>query len=249
MQHGGLASLDLNFYDADAVWRLVYDLGDQPTCAIIKHAIRVGWRSPTTWPPCTSALLECDERSAFGGIVACNRPIDTPTVERMVEGLRPTWCWRLVTDRAPSTRSGPSARTPGCWKRRVPEPPGRDFRQISGGFLVQEPHHFAATRDRVAGGDGAGAHRGGVVGRGARVACRRHVKSNAIVLVKDGQAVGIGAGQQEPRRVGRARRQEGGREGGGRRLRVRCVLPVPGRHRGGCKRRRRRDRATGRRDA
>src|SRR5204863_6200157 len=77
-----------------------------------------------------------------------------------------------------------------------PEPQPLDFRQISGGFLVQDAHHFAATRDdwrvvtKRAPTDAEW--------RDAELAWRicGHVKSNAIVLVKDGQAVGIGAGQQ-----------------------------------------------------
>jgi len=78
-----------------------------------------------------------------------------------------------------------------------PEPTVRDVRQISGGFLVQEPHRFVAGRDdwrvvtKVAPTDAQW--------RDAELAWRLcgHVKSNAIVLVKDGQAVGIGAGQQK----------------------------------------------------
>jgi phosphoribosylaminoimidazolecarboxamide formyltransferase/IMP cyclohydrolase len=78
-----------------------------------------------------------------------------------------------------------------------PEPPALDARQISGGFLIQEPHHFAAGRDawrivtKAAPTDTQWAD--------AELAWRvcGHVKSNAIVLVKDGQAVGIGAGQQK----------------------------------------------------
>ena len=59
-----------------------------------------------------------------------------------------------------------------------------------------------------------------------------HVKSNSIVLVKDGQAVGIGAGPAEPGRGGRDRGEEGRRPGEGRRVRDRRVLPVPRRRRG-----------------
>ena len=196
-QHGGLALSYLNFYDADAAWRLAYDLGDQPTCAIIKHANPCGVAIADDLATAYQRALECDERSAFGGIVACNRPIDTPTVERMVGGPQ--------ADLVLAPGYGPGALDALRAKRkntrlleapRPPEPPGRDFRQISGGFLVQEPHHFASTRDEWQ-----------VVTkrvpteaewRDAELAWRicGHVKSNAIVLVKDGQAVGIGAGQQ-----------------------------------------------------
>ncbi len=86
VQHSGVALSYLNLYDADAAWRIVYDLGDQPTCAIIKHANPCGVAVAGDLATAYQRALECDERSAFGGIVALNRPIDTATVERMVAG-------------------------------------------------------------------------------------------------------------------------------------------------------------------
>ena len=97
-----------------------------------------------------------------------------------------------------------------------PEPQTRDFRQISGGFLVQDAHHFAATRNdwrvvtKRAPTDAEW--------RDAELAWRicGHVKSNAIVLVKDGQAVGIGAGQQNRVEAGEiAAKKAAGRAHGG----------------------------------
>jgi phosphoribosylaminoimidazolecarboxamide formyltransferase/IMP cyclohydrolase len=97
-----------------------------------------------------------------------------------------------------------------------PEAAGLDFRQISGGFLVQDAHHFAATRDdwrvvtKRAPTDAEW--------RDAELAWRicGHVKSNAIVLVKDAQAVGIGAGQQNRVESGEiAAKKAAGRAKGG----------------------------------
>ena len=97
-----------------------------------------------------------------------------------------------------------------------PEPQALDFRQISGGFLVQDAHHFAATRNdwrvvtKRAPTDAEW--------RDAELAWRicGHVKSNAIVLVKDGQAVGIGAGQQNRVESGEiAAKKAAGRAAGG----------------------------------
>ncbi len=76
----------LNFYDTDAAWKIVHDLGPGPACAIIKHANPCGVALDDSLADAYQRALECDERSAFGGIVALNRPIDTATVERMVEG-------------------------------------------------------------------------------------------------------------------------------------------------------------------
>ena len=195
-QHAGLALSYLNFYDADAAWRLVHDLGDQPACAIIKHANPCGVAIADDLATAYQRALECDERSAFGGIVALNRPIDDATVERMVAGPQAD----VVI--APSYEEGAIDALIGKRKNTrllsapAPEPMERDIRQISGGFLVQEPHGFKAGRNdwRVV----TKAAPTDEQWRDVELAWRLvgHVKSNAIVLVKDGQAVGIGAGQQ-----------------------------------------------------
>jgi phosphoribosylaminoimidazolecarboxamide formyltransferase/IMP cyclohydrolase len=199
-QHSGLALSYLNYYDADAAWRLVHDLAgaaDAPAgCAIIKHANPCGVAIAADLATAYQRALECDERSAFGGIVAVNRPLDAATVERMVAGpqadvvlapgYEPGTIDALVTKRK-NTR---------LLEAPLPEPVALDYRQISGGFLVQEPHHFAAGRDewKVVTKRAPTEEQW----RDAELAWRicGHVKSNAIVLVKDGQAVGIGAGQQ-----------------------------------------------------
>ena len=85
-QHGGLALSYLNYYDADAAWQLVFDLGDEPACAIIKHANPCGVAVAGSLADAYARALACDERSTFGGIVACNRPIDGATVALMVAG-------------------------------------------------------------------------------------------------------------------------------------------------------------------
>ena len=91
-----------------------------------------------------------------------------------------------------------------------------DLRQISGGFLVQTPHHFAATRDewRVVTKASPTEEQWSDAELAWRVC--GHVKSNAIVLVKDGQAVGIGAGQQNRVESGEiAAKKADGRAAGG----------------------------------
>jgi phosphoribosylaminoimidazolecarboxamide formyltransferase/IMP cyclohydrolase len=72
VRHGGLALSYLNYYDTDAAWRLVHDLGDGPACAIIKHANPCGVALDGSLDRAYQRALECDERSAFGGIVAFN---------------------------------------------------------------------------------------------------------------------------------------------------------------------------------
>jgi phosphoribosylaminoimidazolecarboxamide formyltransferase/IMP cyclohydrolase len=195
-QHGGLALSYLNYYDADAAWKTVHDLGDTPACAIIKHANPCGVCVDTDLAVAYQRALECDERSAFGGIVAVNRPIDAATVERMVAGpqadvvIAPGYepgAIEALQKRRKNTR---------ILEAPAPGPDTLDIRQISGGFLLQAPHHFAATRNdwRVVTKVAPTPEQWRDVELAWRIT--GHVKSNAIVLVKDGQAVGIGAGQQ-----------------------------------------------------
>jgi len=216
VQHGGVALSYLNYYDADAAWRIVHDLGDQPTCAIIKHANPCGVAVSNDLATAYSKALECDEKSAFGGIVAMNRSIDAATVERMVAGPQAD----LVI--APGYEPGAiealqkKRRNTRLLQAPPPAPEPRDCRQISGGFLVQDAHHFASTRSdwRVVTKVAPTPEQW----RDIELAWRLcgHVKSNAIVLVRDGQAVGIGAGQQSRVDSGEiAARKANGRAKGG----------------------------------
>jgi phosphoribosylaminoimidazolecarboxamide formyltransferase/IMP cyclohydrolase len=132
--------------------------------------------------------------SAFGGIVAANRPVSVA----MAEALAPVFTEVVV---APSYEPGALEVLTARKNLRVLEgqAPGRprfDLRSIDAGLLVQEPDRFIATPEewRVV----TKAQPTDEQWRDAELAWRivGHVKSNAIVLVAGGQAVGIGAGQQ-----------------------------------------------------
>jgi phosphoribosylaminoimidazolecarboxamide formyltransferase/IMP cyclohydrolase len=217
VQHSGLALSYLNFYDTDAAWRIVHDLGlESPACAIIKHANPCGAAVADDLASAYQRALECDERSAFGGIVACNRPLDAATAELMVAG--PQADVVIFPGYAPGTVDALVAKRKNTriLEAPDPEPAALDYRQISGGFLVQEPHYFAASRNdwRVV----TKAAPTEAQWRDAELAWRigGHVKSNSIVLVKDGQAVGIGAGQQNRVEAGEiaAKKADGRAKGG-----------------------------------
>jgi phosphoribosylaminoimidazolecarboxamide formyltransferase/IMP cyclohydrolase len=215
-QHSGVALSYLNLYDADAAWRLAHDLGDGPTVAIIKHANPCGVAVSSDLATAYQLALECDERSAFGGIVALNRPVDAATVERMVAGPQADLVIAPGYDDGTIEALRKKRKNTRLLEAPAPEPTGLDFRQISGGFLVQSPHHFASGRNdwRVV------TKRAPTESewRDAELAWRvvGHVKSNAIVLVKDGQAVGIGAGQQNRVESGEiAAKKAAGRAAGG----------------------------------
>jgi phosphoribosylaminoimidazolecarboxamide formyltransferase/IMP cyclohydrolase len=198
-QHGGLALSYLNLYDADAAWLLVHDLAarfGRPAAAIIKHANPCGAAVADTLAEAYQHAFECDERSAFGGIVAVSGELDAPTVERMVAAAQADVV--IAPGYAPGAVEALAAKRKNT---RILEaaPPARDawhLRPITGGLLLQDPHGFVADRAdwRV------------VTERqpteaemaDAELAWRvcGWVKSNAIVLAKDGTAWGIGAGQQ-----------------------------------------------------
>ena len=216
VQHSGMALSYLNLYDADAAWRLVHDLGDQPAAAIIKHANPCGAAVADDIATAYRLAYECDEKSAFGGIVALNRPVDDETAEAMVAAaqadviLAPSWAEGTI-DKLIAKRKNTRLLT-----ANAPTPDRVHLRQISGGLLVEEPHHFAADRNswqvvtKVAPTDEQW--------RDAELAWRLcgYVKSNAVVLVAGGQAVGVGAGQQSRVDAGEiATRKAAGRAKGG----------------------------------
>jgi phosphoribosylaminoimidazolecarboxamide formyltransferase/IMP cyclohydrolase len=215
-QHAGMALSYLNLFDADAAWALVHDMGDQPAVAIIKHANPCGAAVASTLAEAYQRAFECDERSAFGGIVALNRPVDAETVERMVAAAQAD----VVI--APSYEAGAiealQAKRKNTRLLSAPAPTVEklQLRQLNGGFLVQDQHHFAATRSdwRVV----TKRQPTDAEWADAELAWRicGWVKSNSIVLVKDGTAWGIGAGQQNRVEAGQiaASKANGRAEGG-----------------------------------
>ncbi|HET7654037.1 MAG TPA: bifunctional phosphoribosylaminoimidazolecarboxamide formyltransferase/IMP cyclohydrolase [Acidimicrobiales bacterium] len=218
-QHAGMALSYLNLYDADAAWLLAHDMdpvGGRPSVAIIKHANPCGAAVADSLADAYQLAFECDERSAFGGIVAVNRPIDDATVERMVAaaqadvviapGYEPGVVEKLVAKRK-NTR---------LLEAPPPVPDRRHQRAITGGLLLQDPHHFAAPRSewRVVTERQPTEHELDDAELAFRIC--GYVKSNSIVLVRDGVAWGIGAGQQNRVEAGQiAAQKAAGRAKGG----------------------------------
>ncbi|MCL1601010.1 MAG: bifunctional phosphoribosylaminoimidazolecarboxamide formyltransferase/IMP cyclohydrolase [Actinomycetia bacterium] len=189
-----------NYADADAAWRLVNDL-PEPSVAILKHMNTCGAATGPTLADVFSKAWECDPISAFGGVVACNAPIDGATARAIAEYFVEIVICPAIDD---------DARAVLAQKKNVrvlvaPEPSGDsvDMRSIDDGYLVQ-------VRDKVAVSGDAWQ----MMTRGPTEGERRdlemawvvatHTKSNAVVLVKDGAAIGVGAGDQS--RVGAAER-------------------------------------------
>ena len=193
-QHGGKELSYLNLYDTEAAWRLVHDLDDGPAVAIIKHANPCGAAIADDIETAYTRAHECDPVSAFGGIVAANRAVSIA----MAEALAPIFTEVVV---APGYERGALEVLTAKKNLRVLEAdaPGRprfDLRSIDAGLLVQEPDRFISQRPdwRVV----TKAQPTDDQWRDLELAWRvcAWVKSNAITFVKQGQAVGIGAGQQ-----------------------------------------------------
>jgi phosphoribosylaminoimidazolecarboxamide formyltransferase/IMP cyclohydrolase len=214
IQHGGKELSYLNLYDTEAAWRLVHTLGDQPAVAVIKHANPCG---AAVHDDVTTAYVkahECDPVSAFGGIVAINRVVP----RSLAEALAPVFTEVVV---APGFDADALAVLTAKKNLRVieaqpPTWPALDVRSIDGGLLVQTLDRVSLDRSnwRVV-TERAPSEAEWIDLELAWKVCAR-VTSNTIVLVKDGQAVGIGAGQQNRRDAGRiAAEKADGRARGG----------------------------------
>ena len=199
--HGGKAMSYLNLFDTEAAWRLVHRLGDEPCAVVVKHANPCGAAVGSDIADAYLSAHRCDPMSAFGGVVAVNRPV-TPA---MAEALSEVFTEVVV---APAYEPDALALLGERKNLRVLEagPPGwpeLDVRGIDGGLLVQtaddlvaEPSVWRVVTER----EPTGAEWDDLE-FAWRVVAR--VSSNAIVLVKDRCAVGIGAGQQNRRDAGR----------------------------------------------
>ena len=185
-----------NYTDADAAWRAAWD-HDRPCVAIIKHANPCGIAvSEQSIAAAHRAAHACDPVSAYGGVIAANREV-TVEMANQVAGI----FTEVII--APSYEEGAVAVLSAKKNLRVlqaPRPAEQKFesREISGGVLVQQRDLLTAAGDnpdtwKLAAGPAASPE----LLRELEFAWRavRAVKSNAILLAKDGATVGVGMGQ------------------------------------------------------
>ena len=190
-----------NLNDADAALELVSEFRDgPPTVVIVKHANPCGVATGETLIEAYRAALECDSISAFGGIIAVNRPLDGATAEAISE---------IFTEVVAAPDADDEARAVFARKKNLrliltgplgnPARGGIMLKTIAGGMLLQSRDNGAVADADLK-----------VVTKRAPTAqeladCRfawtvaKHVKSNAIVYAKDGATAGIGAGQMNRR--------------------------------------------------
>jgi phosphoribosylaminoimidazolecarboxamide formyltransferase/IMP cyclohydrolase len=180
-----------NIVDLQAAWELAQEF-DEPVCAIIKHTNPCGTATGKTLAEAYRRALECDPISAFGGVIGVNRPIDAETATEMA---------KLFLEVIAAPGFDEEARRIFASKKNLRLVEVADLRQrwvlknVSGGVLLQDNDVHVLKPEELK-----------VVSRRkpteeemrallfAWKICK-HVKSNAILYARDGQTVGVGAGQ------------------------------------------------------
>jgi phosphoribosylaminoimidazolecarboxamide formyltransferase/IMP cyclohydrolase len=197
-QHQGKELSYNNINDTDAAFELVseFDPAQGPACAIIKHANPCGVATGATLREAYGRAFDCDRTSAFGGIIALNQPLDGATAEEISS---------IFTEVVIAPGADADALKVFSAKKNLrllttdgladPQAAATAVRQVSGGFLVQDkdvgrirPQDLKVVTKRAP--------------TDRELAdllfawtVAKHVKSNAIIYVKDGATVGVGAGQ------------------------------------------------------
>lgn len=186
-----------NYNDADAALELVSEFRDgPPTVVIVKHANPCGVASADTLIAAYQAALACDSVSAFGGIIAVNRPLDGPTAEA-ISGI--------FTEVVCAPDADADARAVFAKKKNLrllltgalPDParPGLMMKSIAGGMLVQSRDNGRVTRDMLKVVTERQPTEQELADCLFAWTVAKHVKSNAIVYAKGGSTAGVGAGQ------------------------------------------------------
>ena len=196
-QHQGKELSYNNINDTDAAFELVSEFGaGAPACAIIKHANPCGVATGETLRDAYTRAFQCDQTSAFGGIIALNQTLDAATAEEITS---------IFTEVVIAPDATPEAMEIFANKKNLrllttggladAAAAGQTIRQVAGGYLVQDKDTGRVSMDDLK-----------VVTRKQPSeqemkdlmfawTVAKHVKSNAIIYVKDGATVGVGAGQ------------------------------------------------------
>ncbi|MCY4257902.1 MAG: bifunctional phosphoribosylaminoimidazolecarboxamide formyltransferase/IMP cyclohydrolase [bacterium] len=210
----GKAMSYLNVLDTDAAWRLVHSLGKEPAAVVIKHANPSGAALGDNIADAYMRAHECDPTSAFGGIVAVNRTVTADMAKAMAKVFTEVLVAPAIDETAQEVlRAKANLRVLTGPK---PEMPQWELRTMGTAALVQTPD----TVDMDHAGWQVVTHQLPSDEQWADLEMAwqlaAHVGSNCIVLVKNRQAVGIGAGQQNRRDAGLlAAQKAAGRAAGG----------------------------------
>jgi len=180
-----------NIVDMQAAWDLAQEF-DEPVVAIIKHTNPCGTAVGKTLLEAYKKALECDPVSAFGGVIGVNRVIDGDAAEEMAKLF-------LEVIAAPGFDEAAKAKFAAKKNLRLVEVAASDqkwaLKNVSGGMLVQDADIRPLTEAdlKVVTKRPPTPEEKRALLFGWKVC--KHVKSNAILYVRDGQTVGVGAGQ------------------------------------------------------
>ncbi len=198
IQHQGKALSYNNINDTDAAFELVaeFDPADGPVCAIIKHANPCGVARGATMTEAYRAAFATDQVSPFGGIIALNQTLDGETAAEISKIFTEVVIAPDVTDEARAVfaaRKNLRLLTTGG----LPDPraPGRTWRKVAGGYLVQDRDNGHVPMADLKIVTERAPTEGELYDMMFAWRIAKHVKSNAIVYVRDGATVGVGAGQ------------------------------------------------------
>jgi phosphoribosylaminoimidazolecarboxamide formyltransferase / IMP cyclohydrolase len=180
-----------NIVDLQAAWDLAQEF-DEPVCAIIKHTNPAGAATGRSLAEAYKRALECDPVSAFGGVIGVNRAVDADAAEEM---------HKLFLEVIAAPAFDDAAKSKFATKKNlrlvevVPSNQKWVLKNVSGGILLQDadirPLHESDLKVVTQRPPTAEEKRAMLF---AWKVCK-HVKSNAIVYARDGQTVGVGAGQ------------------------------------------------------
>jgi len=190
-----------NLNDANAALELVAEFRDaDPTIVIVKHANPCGVARRASLLDAWGEALACDSVSAFGGIVAANRPLDAATAEAIAA---------IFTEVVVAPDADEDARAIFAKKKNLrllltgelPDPARGSQRMsvITGGLLVQDGDNGRITRDQLKCVTKRAPTEQEIADCLFAWTVAKHVKSNAIVYARDGVTAGIGAGQMNRR--------------------------------------------------
>jgi phosphoribosylaminoimidazolecarboxamide formyltransferase/IMP cyclohydrolase len=180
-----------NLVDLDAAWQLVNEF-ERPAVAIVKHTNPCGCAEQLTLVEAYRKAFEADPVSAYGGVIGINRPIDAETAREIAK----TFIEAIAAlDYSAEALTILTAKKNLRLMRVVPGVDPLVVKSVSGGYLAQTAD--SAKLDRAAAvvktGRAPSEAEWAALEFGWKVA--KHVKSNAIVYARDGQTVGVGAGQ------------------------------------------------------
>ncbi|MEP1355454.1 MAG: bifunctional phosphoribosylaminoimidazolecarboxamide formyltransferase/IMP cyclohydrolase [Tateyamaria sp.] len=196
-QHQGKELSYNNINDTDAAFELVSEFAGQgPACAIIKHANPCGVATGATLAEAYARAFDCDRTSAFGGIIALNKPLDGETAQA-ISGI---FTEVVIAPGADADAIGIFGQKKNLRLLTTdgladPAAAALAMKQVSGGYLVQDKDVGRISQDDLKVVTKRQPTEQELADMLFAWTVAKHVRSNAIIYVKDGATVGVGAGQ------------------------------------------------------